>query len=213
MKKYKLFLTFFLALMSGFPFKSIARSNFVTVSLPKGISIDIPRNWGVLSSDQTITLDTTVESQLDLSKSPKVISDLVFVAGYADDTGDKAKINVRYYPKETISQDIIKKANGEDVRRFDAALKEIIFTASRSGGAAIPDWYGTKKQDISGAVALITHYRRPPNIGEEGWFNVRLVRILNGPKSFTLTVSYNELNAVYFKPICDRIITSLKVGK
>jgi hypothetical protein len=165
----------------------------------------------VATKDQRITLDTTVESQLDLSNLSKVTSDLCFVAGYFDDAGDKAKINVRYYPNMKITQDTVRQANPEEIRKFDNTLKQSIYGAAKASGYTILHWGGTRKQNVAGRIALLTDYRRPPFSGEQGYFNVRLIRILDGSKSFTLTVSYNELYTTIFKPICDRIISSLKI--
>jgi len=165
----------------------------------------------VATNDQRIALDTTVESQLDLSNLPKGTSNLGFVAGYFDDAGDKAKVNVRYYPDVKVTQDVVRQANPEEIREFDNSLKQSIYAADKTSGDATLRWGGTRKQDFIGGIALITEYRRPPIAGGQGSFNVRLVRILDGPKSFTLTISYNELDTIIFKPICDRIISSLKI--
>lgn len=188
-----------------------AGSNFITIKLPNGVGVDIPRNWQVATNDQRITLDTTVESQLDLSSLPKATSDLGFVAGYFDDAGDKAKVNVRYYPDTKVTQDTVRRASPKEIVGFDAALKQSMYGAMKAFGGTILYWGGTRKQDSAGRLALLTEYRRSANPGEQGSFNVRLIRILDGPRSFTLTVSYNETYAPIFKPICDRIISSLKI--
>ena len=39
---------------------ALATDNFVRVKLPKGSSIEIPKNWVVLSENQRITLDSFV---------------------------------------------------------------------------------------------------------------------------------------------------------
>lgn len=200
-----------IAVVGLVPHIAYAKSNFVVVRLPNGISVDIPYNWIVLTNDQIITLDTTVESQIDLSNLTKVASDLGFVAGYFDDTGDKAKVNVRYYPDMKVTQGIVRQSNAEDIKMFDKALKQTIYKANKATGGTILYWGGTRKRGFAGRIALVTEYRRPPISGEQGSFNVRLIRVLDGARSFTLTVSYNELYAIIFKPICDRIISSLKV--
>ena len=209
MKKLVIILFMYMALVGGyFPDSTYAKSNFLMIKLPNGVTIDIPRNWQILGNDELTTLDTSVEAQIDLSNLPKVTSDLGFVAGYYDDTGEKAKINVRYYPDSKVTQDIVKRADPKEIRNFDTTLKKEFMKAS---GNTMLYWGGTRKQNIAGGIALVTEYRRPPIPGENGSFNVRLVRVLDGPKSFTLTVSYNELYAVIFKPICDRIVSSLKI--
>ena len=58
-------------------------------------------------------------------------------------------------------------------------------------------------------TAFVTEYKRSP-IKSNGNFKVRLVRVFNGGKSFTLTVSYREDKEYVLRPICDRIISSLR---
>jgi hypothetical protein len=193
------------------PYRSYGKSNFLTMKLPNGVSIDIPRNWQVATGDERITIDTTVESQLDLSNLPKATSDLGFVAGYFDDAGDKAKINVRYYPDTKVTQDTVRHASPEGIAKFDDGLREGAAMGFKGSGGTILHWGGTRKQIFGSRTALVTEYRRSPISGEQGPFHVRLIRIVDGSKSFTLTVSYNELYKVVFKPTCDRIVSSLKI--
>lgn len=183
--------------------KTHAKSNFVMIKLPNRISIDIPRNWKAMTKDQLITLDTVVESQIDLSNLPKKNSDLVFAAAYTDDVGDKAKVMFRYYPDMKVTQSEVGQASPEEIKKFDNTTKQSIIGALKASGHTILHWGGTQKQVLAGRTALVTEYRRPPSSGERGSFSVRLIGILDGPKSFTLTISYNELYATIFKPICD----------
>jgi len=203
-----------LMVVAGFISSSAyAGSNFIAISLPHGVSVEIPRNWQAATNDQRITLDTAVESYIDLSKLPQNVSTLAFLAGYFDDKGDKAKVNVRYYPNTPVAQNDVRRFNPEEIREFDNAIRQSSYAASKAAGGDILSWAGTQKRDFTGHLALVTEYRRPPNVGEQGAFNVRLIRVFDGPRSFTLTVSYNESYAEYFKPICDRIISSLKIKK
>jgi hypothetical protein len=43
-----------------------------------------------------------------------------------------------------------------------------------------------------------------------GYIFLRLVRILNGSKSFTLAISYREAQEYLLRPIGDRMIASLR---
>lgn len=40
-----------------------ARRNFVTIHLPHGIRVDLPRNWVALSANARVTLDAAVEAR------------------------------------------------------------------------------------------------------------------------------------------------------
>ena len=59
-----------------------ASDNFVKISLPKGVSIELPEDWEVLSEDRRIALDTMADSVLDLPGIEYGNSDFRFAANY-----------------------------------------------------------------------------------------------------------------------------------
>lgn len=193
------------------PDVSVSR-NFVAVRLPHGVQIELPRNWQVLSNNQLITLDSSVQSRGELAGTMyDASSDLNFGANYYDDAGKVAAImNVRYYPSLEISQAEVQFLGGADTSELDSALRSSMSESSEAIGFSILAWNGTTKQDINGITAFVTEYKRSSLHGN-GNFKVRLVRVFNESRSFTLTVSYRADQEHLLRPICDRIISSLGI--
>jgi hypothetical protein len=134
---------------------------------------------------------------------------LNFGANYYDEAGKTAAImNIRYYPDSEISQADARAAGAYDIRELNSALREGMVKAGEANGFSLLAWNGTAKQAINGTTAFVTEYRRSP-LKNNGNFNVRLVRVFNVGKSFTLTVSYREDQEYLLRSICDRIISSL----
>lgn len=188
-----------------------ATDNFARVKLSKGVSIEIPKNWVVLSSNQRITLDSAVKSGLDLDLSgiKREGSELPFAANYYDDKGNTLGImNVRYYPQLDLTQADAQSANSQDVRELDAALKEGMIPSMKAFNMKVTSWAGTQKSIINGITVFITEYQRK-SLNESGDFRVRLIRVWAADKSFTVTVSYHEATSFLLKPITDRIINSI----
>ena len=184
---------------------AFATDNFVKVSLPKGVSIELPKNWVVKSDNQRITLDSAVESGLDSFGIEQEGSELSFAANYYDDKGNKQGIlNVRYYPLLELTQADARSVSAQEVSELDAALKESMIPPMKKFGMVITSWAGTQKITINGITVFLTEYRRS-SVDGIGEFRVRLARVLDANKSFTLTVSYHE-SSVLLKPITDRII-------
>ena len=72
------------ALLLGVPAPQVlGASNFVRVPLGKGASIEVPKNWVVLSGNQRITIDTFVEAM----GYRHTESTLNFAANLYDDRG------------------------------------------------------------------------------------------------------------------------------
>ena len=200
----------FLILFVFTSFITIADSNFKTVNLPKGVSIDLPINWQVISNNQRITLDAYVETLFE-----PLDSDLPFAANYYNDNSVvEALINIRYYPWIEATQEDVIFATPEEVQSVDDELHKGMLLAMKQIDGKILSWNGTEKERINGIVALVTDYRRYSGLTKSN-ARVRLVRVLNGHQSFTLTVSYVDTipNSFMLKGITNRIIESLSLSK
>ena len=189
---------------------SIAGSNYKTISLPKGVSIDLPINWQVISNNERITLDAYVETLFD-----PLDSELPFAANYYNDNDEiDALVNIRYYPWEVVTQENVINMFTPDVLRAmdDVLYKSSTLTMKKINGKIL-SWNGSKKKRIKDTVALVTDYRRSSGLSKSN-VRVRLVRVLNGNKSFTLTVSYvdNKKSSFMLKEITNRIIESLSLS-
>ncbi len=189
---------------------AIAASNFKTIGLPKGVSIDLPINWQVISNNQRITLDAYVETLFD-----PLDSELPFAANYYNDDDEiDALVNIRYYPSEVVTQENVINMFTPDVLRAmdDVLYKSSTLTMKKINGKIL-SWNGSKKKRIKDTVALVTDYRRSSGLPKSN-VRVRLVRVLNGNKSFTLTVSYvdNKKSSFMLKEITNRIIESVSLS-
>ena len=186
-----------------------ADSNYKTINLPKGVSIDVPINWQVMSNNQRITLDAYVETLYE-----PIDSDFPFAANYYNDNGKvDALLNIRYYPWIEITQKEVISATSDEVEFLDSVLHENISLSMKAVDGKILSWHGTKKEYINGVMTLLTEYRRYSGISISD-ARVRLVRVINGNKSFTLTVSYNDTlqSSFMLEGITNRIIESLSLS-
>jgi hypothetical protein len=187
----------------------LAANNYVAISLPHGVQIELPGNWEALRKNQRITLDSAVQSSDGRAGKYDASTDLNFAGTFFDDAGKSAAlVNVRYNPNSDISQADVRAAGPSDIRKLDSALRDAMAKGSQTNGFSVLEWHDTSKQVISGVTAFVTEYKRSP-INNNGNFKVRLVRIFDGAKSFSLTVSYRE-DQEHLRPICDRIISSIR---
>jgi len=189
-----------------------ATENFVTVTLPKNVSLQLPNHWVIFSNNQRITLNTHVKSVLSLSGIKLPTSELPLAANYYDDHGNTIGIlNVRYYPQLDLSQADARSATNQDVKELDATLKESATKEMKAFGGSITSWRGTSKSEINEITVFITEYHRASMKGS-GDFRVRLIRVFDGDRSFTLTVSYLESASTILQPMTDQIIGSLRLS-
>jgi len=188
-----------------------AAGNFVPVKLAYGVSVELPRNWVAISNNQRITLDSSVQAKTELAGDKYYFSDLNFAANYYDDRNNTAGIfNIRFYPDQTLTQADARAATAADARDIDEVVSANMRKSEKMYGVKVLSWIGTKKTSVNGIVAFITEYRRA-GLTSSSPFRVRLVRVFNGKRTFTVTVSYREDQEVLLRPICDRIIQSIRI--
>lgn len=184
--------------------------NFLRVNLPHGVSLEVPRNWVFLSNNARVTLDTASEAMVDLSGIDSDLqTTLPFAANlYNGSRKPIAMLNVRYYPAMDVTQDDVRRVTKKDIREFDAQIK----LGQEKLGIPVQTYSGTKKRLINGMTTLVTEYTRESPFFPDT-FRVRLVRVLMGGRSFTLTVSYYEGLNILLQPITDKIISTLQVTR
>jgi len=183
-------------------------TNFIIIKLPKSVAIDLPRNWVIISNNERTTLDTWVESTYDLKNLPKVDSNLPFAANYYTGGVTAGIVNARYYHDMEITQSDAELLTDSDVAYLDQEIKNNMIPSMERVGITVTSWEGTGKRTINGITTFVTEYHRK-SIRGNGIFRVRLVRVLAGSRSFTLTVSYLESQQLFLRNITDRIISSL----
>jgi hypothetical protein len=179
-----------------------ASDNFVKISLPKGVSIELPKDWVVLFQDQRITIETMVGSSLDLTDIEHKYSDSTFTAESYKNGNAVGVIQMRYAPN-SLTQNALRKATPQFVNEWDTILKESIAKSVKDSGISILSWEGTKKITINGITAFVTENHIKTEKGS-GTFRVRRLFVPAGNRTFYLAVSYLEGES-FLVPNKDRI--------
>lgn len=189
--------------------QSNAESNFVRVSLTKGVTVYLPRNWSAMSDNKRITLDTWKESVLEARKLSDVENDLPFTANYYDDHGNTAgTFAIRFYPNLKVTESEAVAGGAKFIKELDEGVRQNFKIGLEAGGGKLVSWLGTATQSINGSTYFISKNRQISPRGDK--FRGILVRYLNAGKSFTIIISYREDQEFYLKPICDKIISSIR---
>ena len=181
-------------------------SNFIRVPLGKGASIEVPKNWVVLSGNQRTTIDAFVEAK----GFRQTESSLSFAANLYDDRGKTlALVNARFYPDNPITQAEARQATPADLKEFDIEFLKAVETSLKAMGVRMLNWYGSKMQVING-LSVLVHEHQHSGAGDAGVTRVRGVRVWRAPHSFTVTLSYRERDAATVLPIIDYMTKSLR---
>lgn len=186
-------------------------SSYVLVRLPQGVILRMPRNWRVLTDDSRITLEAATEALESSINAESLPSTLPFAASYYD--GNRATagmLNVRYYPENTVTQSDVRSMLPSELKALDGELRSGLSSSAKASGNKLLEWRGTKAVDIDGLRFLVSEYRR--SSPRQKSFRVRLVRLLDGARSLTVTVSYRE-DEHLLGPITDHMISTLQLSR
>lgn len=181
----------------------------VTVNLPKGVTVSIPSNWVRFTKPSRENLNNMVIDSLGRYGLTYTPSDLSFAANLYNSEGVVvAMFNIRYYPNQTVTQKEIINLSSIELSEYNKLLKSEIEEGAVEMKRPVPTWAGTKRIMVHEYSALLSEYRRPSPIG--GIFNVKLQRVMDADKSFTITVSYREDAGIDVKNVANDILKSLR---
>lgn len=180
-------------------------SPFIPVKLPLGVELQLPSGWEVHARNQRVQL-VEASGYFDASLN----SD--FTANHHDDAGRlAASVHVGYYRELDLTQADARRADAAEIEKLDAFLRGSMEETARAGGYQIVAWHGTSRRAFNGLTAFVSEYSRSLK-RQHGSFRVRLVRVFDGPRSFTLNVSYRESDQHRLRPLADRIVASLSTS-
>ncbi len=132
----------------------------VELPLSKGVTVELPKNWTALTSNQLVTLGAAVEARQDLAGITRPDSNLPFAANlYGDNRQTLAMFNVRYYPALELTQEFVRQLSPAEIAEFDAEFRRMTEDQAVSG-VRLLEWSGTTRRTINGTTALVVDYRR-----------------------------------------------------
>lgn len=183
-------------------------SSFVEIKLNDGISFQLPRNWVILSDNNTITLNSFIESVLPVS------SKVSFQANLKDDKGNPLT-NIQIYRwKSKYFQENISLMSKAEIDDYDQVMQKNIQKELRQVGGDFTSWHGTKKLTINGLVVLASEYSRlTANEKLLGHYRVQVLRIYSGEQSFSFVISYHEETLLPLRILVDKIISTLRCDR
>lgn len=186
-----------------------SESNYVTVPLPQGVSLQLPKNWTVLTAHQRVTLDAALEAILEKLEVEGPRSTMPFAANYYD-ANDRVAIifNVRYVSDATLTQAEASTFTPQEIAELGETVRQQVSKEIPETGNTLIEWRGTRKATINGLTAFVNEYRR--SSPQKVPFRAQLVQIFNGSNSFEITLSYREGQDGLLVPIVGKVIGSIR---
>jgi hypothetical protein len=199
-----------LAASNAEPATATSKSSlYQKLEVDDGVTLDVPSNWKRLSDSTRQTMDAARVARETAATGEPLESKLPFAANLYGDGGHVlAMANLRFYYQMTMTQANVLALDGELLQAIDDLAREETEKNMRRLGQEI-SWLGARRVALGDLVAIVCSYERK-SADLLDHFCVRLVRIHDGPRSFTLTLSHRKSQTALLKPICDHIMRSLR---
>ena len=184
-------------------------SRFARLKLPLGVSVEIPKNWWLLSGDINTNIETMSEAAMNLSgiELPKGKRVNLLRANSMPKT-TYATIAINATDSEMNPNDL-KNASEKEISKFAPTAKEMQEALS-SQNMQILDFYRVRREFVGKHPALVIEYKRS---GVQGPVIVQMTRIFLGEKEVSLNLSYRESEGQLWKPIIQYIRKSFTVTR
>lgn len=187
-----------------------AQSRFTRFELPLQVSVEVPRNWWLLTGDINTTIEAAGEAAtklagIDLPPSRKV--NLFRANSMPRSTYAAIAVNAT---DSDISPDEIRTATAEDLKETEQMMSEMMTKGLAAQNLQFLESLGIEKRTVSGHIALVFSYRRT---GPNGPVTVSMTRLYVGSKEISFNFSFRESEGPIWKPIIKYMQQSIKVGK
>ena len=186
---------------------SYGESNFVRVPLAKGASIEVPKNWVVISQNNRVNIDAYVEA-----KGYKLTeSNLAFAANLYDDNGKTvALVNARFYPENPFTQQMTSSLRTEDLAVIDKEMQSTTVKTLIGIGGKLEQWKPTEVKKINGLYIIKNEQiAKFPPTNEAN--REHKYRVWASPRSFTITIGYKQSVENLLEPIVAKMGSSIKL--
>ena len=108
---------------------------FVTIHLPHGVSVEVPRSWRIIAGEAKEALETAVAEDIDLSRMP-VPDRNVLLRANATPTDRPASVSVAFFPRATPTLQQGEELSPSELTAYDQELHRKVENALRSQGGS-----------------------------------------------------------------------------
>lgn len=187
------------------------QSPYDRLSLPNRVSLELPRNWTVLSGSTRLTIDTAQQAIAEGRGAEVLASEFAFAANLYDDAGTTiAMLNARYYPSLQTTQKVLASFTASDLQYLDSLMRSEAAASLAASGSRLIEWRGSRLVDVESKRATLVEYRRSSGTHI---FRVTVLRVADADKSFSITSSYREDLATLLAPISNHMLRSIEIGE
>lgn len=186
-------------------------SYFMTVKLPRGVEIDLPKDWGVLTSEQNSLIAMSSEAALEVSGiGTQEGTEVNLIAVVSKVKSAYASVRVDSTTPAVEQPFEITALTYADLKAYESEVESISRTLLSTKDNELIQFFGVQRVTVSGYPGFITEYSRSSKTGP---VIVRIVQIFTPNQTIRISMSFDENKDLIWKPVMEKVFKSIVVRK
>jgi hypothetical protein len=184
-------------------------SHFVSVKLPRGIELLLPRGWWLIGPDLNRLIEMSSEAALDLSGiglPEGQRTNLIAANSMPRSTYASVRVDSTVPPSAAASE--FSALRTADLNELQKEARANLLKSLPLQGNQLVNFNGMRIDKISGYPCVVTEYSRT---GPQGPVIVQLNQIFTAAQEIGINLSYRESEIALWKPVIGRIRQSIVV--
>jgi hypothetical protein len=185
-------------------------SAFKRISLPHGISIEIPAHWTVLSQATRSNLKAHEEATTEAAgiRDPeRKKASLLALNSTPAPTGAMVRVSVSSPPDFTLNE--LKHITQSELNEMAGEMARLFRQLEASGGPKVLQTFPARSEMLGSRLALVIPYRRASQFGPSPWY-VTQYKVPFQNHLVEITLSYRESDAPIWRPILEKVRQSTR---
>lgn len=188
--------------------QGLSSVGMVRVKLPAGISLELPKEWNVHSSETGRVFDISRRAVVDLSGLTWNSLGHVIIAR-SGPASSYALVSVAFQRRQTYTQDELRRLSSAELDSEAKALRRTLEDGFAAQGMGSLEWMGARRESLRNTLALVAEYRRRLPDGAAVWVQINHIPL--GGRILSLTLAYREMESLRWRPVVHRVRESLRV--
>jgi len=185
--------------------------NFASIRLPRGIEIQVPNGWRLITSEFRQLIDTSTEAALELSGLDAADGDETnLIAANSMPASTYAAVRVDVVRRAPIQPSEFASITAAEVPEMHSEREKNIRILLPHQGLQLIKFDGVRIDTISGYPAIVTEYSRT---GPKGPVLVQINQIFTRGQSFRINLSYRASESIIWKPVIAKIRRSIAIRR
>jgi hypothetical protein len=186
-------------------------SNFAPIALPRGIELQIPKGWWLLSADHNRIIQTSVEAAMDLSGiglPDGQETNLIAVNSMPRSTYAAVRVDSTIPP--SVAPSAFASITAADIRELQTEMRQNLQKLLPLQGNQLIEFFGSRIEKISGYPAIVTEYRRT---GPKGPVFVQINQVFTSGQEIRINLFYRESEVALWKSVVGKIRQSIVIRR